>query len=182
MARSWNSSRGGVGFFLPRSWAACAGNSPAAAGYRLSARAAAAPGPGGCGGDSRGRGGTAGRLLGGQVLVGGDDDPGFEPLGAVAAEREIFPFLQQAQQLDLGGDGEIADFVQEKGPVGRLLDHAAPRLVGAGKGPAQVAEQGVGEDRVVKTGHIDRDQLAASSRSGCARHGRPAPCRRRSHR
>ena len=98
-----------------------------------------------------------------QVLMGGDDDPGLEPLGQVAAEREIFPLLQQPQQLDLGGDAEVADLVQEQGAVGRLLHHAAPDLLGTGKGAPHMAEEGIGKDRVIQTGHVDRHQLAAAA-------------------
>ena len=39
--------------------------------------------------------------------------------GGIAAEGEIFRFLQQAQQLDLGGWRQVADLIEEKNAVRR---------------------------------------------------------------
>ena len=104
-----------------------------------------------------------GALPGREVLMGGDDDPRPETFGEVATEREILPFLEQPQQLHLGRDAEISDLVQKERAVGRLLNHAPPDLLRAGEGATHVAEKGIGKDRVVEPGHVDRHQLAAAA-------------------
>ena len=57
-------------------------------------------------------------LAGGEVLVGGDDDAGLGLARLVGAQGQILPFLQQPQQLDLRGGGEVADLVEKEGAAG----------------------------------------------------------------
>ena len=74
-------------------------------------------------------------LSGCQVVMGGDDDAGRRLAGLVGAEREIFPFLKQAKQLDLGSRGDVADLVEKKRPPRSAGDHAVACPVGSGERP-----------------------------------------------
>ncbi len=61
---------------------------------------------------------------GAQVLVGGGDDADVDVAGDVAAEAFEFALLQDAQQLDLDGGGDVADLVEEDGAGVGLLELA----------------------------------------------------------
>ena len=77
----------------------------------------------------------------GQVLVGGEDEARAqrnELAGAQAAELHL---LQDAQQLDLGKEAQVADFVEEERAVAGLLEVAFAGADGAGKGAFFVAEE-----------------------------------------
>ena len=91
--------------------------------------------------------------------MGGHDDPGFEPFGQVASQGKVFPLLNQSQELYLGDKREVTDLIQEKRAVTRLLHHAAPWLFGSGVSSPYMAEEGVGKDRIIQAGHVDRHQL-----------------------
>ena len=77
----------------------------------------------------------------GQVLVGGEDEAraqGDELVRAQAAELHL---LQNAQQLDLGEEAEVADFVEEERAVGGLLEVAFAGADRTGEGAFLVAEE-----------------------------------------
>ncbi len=80
--------------------------------------------------------------LPGQVAVGGRDQlAGEATVGGVAQALES-ALLQDAQELDLQGRGQLADLVQEDGAPGPAsLQPARAVLQGAGEGPPPVAEQ-----------------------------------------
>jgi hypothetical protein len=55
--------------------------------------------------------------------VGGSDDADVELAGGGLADAGDLAFLQRAQELDLGGEGELAELVEEQGAaVGGLED------------------------------------------------------------
>ncbi len=60
---------------------------------------------------------------------------------AVAAQAAELHLLQHAQQLDLGEEAQIADFIQEERAVGGLLEVAFARSHRAGEGALLMAEQ-----------------------------------------
>ncbi len=79
--------------------------------------------------------------LGGEVAVGGGEDADIDLDRGGGADPGDLALLEAAQELDLGGPGQLADFVQkERAGVGGL--EVAPALgVGAGEGAFLVAEQ-----------------------------------------
>ena len=60
---------------------------------------------------------------------------------AVAAQAAELHLLQHAQQLDLGKEAEVADFIEEEGAVAGLLEVAFAGADRSGKCALLVAEQ-----------------------------------------
>ena len=114
---------------------------------------------------------TARIALFGEVVMCCDDDARPELFGHVAPQRVVLPLLQQPEQLHLAGERQVPDLVQKQGPVGGLLDHAVAALVGTGKGPLLVPEQGIGEDAVLQPGDVHRDQRTLPPAEGMDRAG-----------
>ena len=79
---------------------------------------------------------------GGQVPVGGGNDPAGKPLPAMTAHRGEGPLLEHPQQLDLDRDRDLADLVEKDGAVraGTGKDTVV-RLHRAGEGAAGMAEE-----------------------------------------
>ena len=105
--------------------------------------------------------------------MGGEDQAGAQRDEAVAAEAAELALLQDAEQFDLGGQAEFADFVQEHGAVARLFEAAFASAHGAGEGAFFVAEelgfdQGFG-DGAAGDGH---EGMAGADRRGCGWRGR----------
>jgi hypothetical protein len=75
-----------------------------------------------------------------EVLVGGKDEAGAQWDEPVAADATEFALLEDAQELDLGGEGEFADLIEEEGTVGGLLEEAYPCAYGACESTLFVAE------------------------------------------
>ena len=77
-----------------------------------------------------------------QIAVRGGDDAGVDLDGAAAADAGDLPLLEDAQELGLGGEGQLADLVEEDGAlVGDLEETGLALAVGPGEGAALVAEQ-----------------------------------------
>ena len=95
---------------------------------------------------------------------------GYELAGAEAAELHL---LQDAQQLDLGEEAEVADFVEEERAVGGLLEVAFASADGAGEGAFLVAEE-LGFNEGFRNGAAgDGDEgLGWSGRRDCEWRGR----------
>ena len=76
-----------------------------------------------------------------EVSVGGADDAdgGFSCF--VGAEAFEFAFLEDAEDFDLDGGGEVADFVEEERAVVGLFDVSVACSSGAGEGAFFVAEE-----------------------------------------
>ena len=62
-------------------------------------------------------------------------------IGPVAAHPLVFPLLQHAEEFDLDGGREVADFVEEKRSAFGLLDAAHAAEKGPREGPLFVAEE-----------------------------------------
>ena len=78
---------------------------------------------------------------GGEVTVGGGDNPGVTGFGSGAAEGFIAVILKEAEQPHLEGGGDLADLIEEKCAVVGAGDEAVFILVGAGEGSLAVAEE-----------------------------------------
>ena len=99
-----------------------------------------------------------------KLLVGGRDDAEIALHRPVAAHRQHLAVLQGPQQLHLERQGDVGHLVEEDRAAVGLLQQSLPGLVGAGEGPAGVAEQlALGQGRAER-GHV---------------HGHERPLRRR---
>ena len=76
-----------------------------------------------------------------EVLVGGGQHPHVGVQGRLAADARELAILQHVQQLGLERGVQIADLVQEDGAAMGRLELADLELMGAGEGPAFIAEQ-----------------------------------------
>ena len=113
-----------------------------------------------------------------EVGVGGGDDADVDGEGAGLAERRDFTRLEEAEQLGLEVEAELADFVEEEGAVAGGADQAELIAVGAGEGAAAVAEQLAFEQVARDGGAVERDEgLAARGRRSRGSRGRESPCR-----
>ena len=77
----------------------------------------------------------------GRVLMGGEDQTGAQRDQAVAAQAVELHLLQNAQQLDLGEEAQIADLIQEERAVGGLLEIAFARAHRAGESAFLMAKE-----------------------------------------
>ena len=89
------------------------------------------------------------------IPVGGGHDAGVRLARLVHTQREIFPFLEQPENLYLGSVVQVADLVQEQRTARSLHYQAAPIAFGAGESTLRVPEQGVRENIVVQAGGVD---------------------------
>ena len=76
-----------------------------------------------------------------QVLVRGGDDADTGGDRRVAADPLELSLLQEPQELGLRGRGHVAHFVQKERAAVGLFELADAAAVGAGEGPAFVAEE-----------------------------------------
>ena len=98
-----------------------------------------------------------------EVLVGGADDPRVDGDRLAAADALDHPLLEEAQQLDLKRQRDVADLVEEQGAALGQLDLADVRLDRAGERAALVAEQ-LGLEQVFgDRGAVDGDELALAA-------------------
>ena len=77
----------------------------------------------------------------GQILVGGEDEARAQRDELVRAEAAELHLLQNAEQLDLREEAEVADFIEEERAVGGLLEVAFAGADGAGECAFFVAEE-----------------------------------------
>jgi hypothetical protein len=106
---------------------------------------------------------AAGSHLGHQVAVGRGDHPDVDLARVRLADALDLPFLKDPQELDLGGEGELAELVEEEGAaVGRLED-ALLVVGGAGEGAAGVAEEGGFDELGRERAAVDRDEGAVAA-------------------
>ena len=79
------------------------------------------------------------------------------------AERQDFARLEEAQQLGLEVEAELADLVEEQRALARGADDAGVVAVGAGEGAAAVAEQLAFEHLARDGGAVERDERAVGA-------------------
>ena len=118
-----------------------------------------------------------------QVAVGGGDDPDVDRQRRAAADALDLALLEDAEELGLGLQGEIADLVEEEGPAVGQLEAADPPGEGAGEGAFLVAEQLALDQARGQGGAVELDQrLGRAAGCGSGSPGRSAPCRSPSRR
>ena len=93
-----------------------------------------------------------------EVDVGGRDDAGID--GDFLASADTFDglFLEEAEEFDLEGLGDFADFIEEEGAVAGGFDSAFALEVGAGEGSFFVAEEFAFEEGFGDGTAIDGDE------------------------
>src|SRR5437870_7575903 len=94
------------------------------------------------------------RHLGLERAVGGRDDARAHAARAVGAHRLHLLVLEDAEQLRLHGRRRLADLVEENGALPRLLEEPVAVTLGAGEGPAHVAEELALEERLGEGGAV----------------------------
>ena len=113
----------------------------------------------------------------------GGDDADIDVHRLAGADALDGFFLQDAQQLGLHFEADVADFVEEQGAAVGQLEAADLVAMGAGERPFDVAEQLAFEQVGGQGGAVDLDE-GLGRRAGWSRgrRGRAAPCRCRSRR
>ena len=80
---------------------------------------------------------------GSQVPICCRNDPGIAHLGNVGANLIILPLLQQPEQLYLGTERQVADFIEKQGSPGSLGNEPTASLLRSGKGTFFVAKKSI---------------------------------------
>ncbi len=93
-----------------------------------------------------------------QVAVGGGDDPDVDRDRRTAADALDLALLEDAEELGLGLQGQLADLVQEEGAAVGQLEAADAAGDGAGEGALLVAEQLALDEPGGEGGAVDLDQ------------------------
>ena len=93
-----------------------------------------------------------------EVGVGGGDDADVDGESGGLAERGDLARLEEAEQLRLQVEAQLADFVEEEGAVAGAADEAGVVAVGAGERAAAVAEELAFEQVAGHGGAIEGDE------------------------
>ena len=93
-----------------------------------------------------------------QVAVGGGDDPDVDRHRRAAADALDLALLEDAEELGLGLQGQLADLIQEEAPAVGQLEAADPPGEGAGEGAFLVAEQLALDQSRGQGGAVELDQ------------------------
>ena len=100
----------------------------------------------------------------GEVAVGGGDDADVDARRLGRPDAPDLVLLEDAEQLDLGGQRQVADLVEEdRAAVGRLEEPLVV-AIGAGEGTADVAEELGLDQRRRERGAVADDERTAAAR------------------
>src|SRR5262245_64041599 len=102
---------------------------------------------------------------GAQIDVGGGDEAEVRAHEPRAAEPPELALLQDAQQLRLRIERQVADLVEEERRAVGQLEHADPLRIRTGERSALVAEELALERSRCNRVAVERDQLAARARA-----------------
>ena len=91
-------------------------------------------------------------------LVGGADKAHIYLHGLIGADADDLLVLQGREQLDLQGQGQVADLVEEQGAPGGDFKATGAVVAGVGEGPFDVAEEFALEQGFAQGAHIDGDE------------------------
>src|SRR5206468_2029277 len=99
-----------------------------------------------------------------EILMGGANDPSVDRDRGAAANPLDHSLLEEAQQLDLERQRDVADLVEEQRPALRQLDLAGGCLDGPGEGATLITEQ-LGLKQILgNRGAVDGDKFAVGAR------------------
>src|SRR6266571_3219631 len=93
------------------------------------------------------------------------DVTGVHSHGPVAAEPRDLPLLDDPQQFGLGGEGQLADLVEEQRAARRGLERALAQPGGAGERAALVTEQLVLDEVLGERRRVERNQRGLGVRA-----------------
>ena len=97
-----------------------------------------------------------------EVPVGRRDDPDVALDRAALADGGVLTLLEQAEELHLGGQRELADFVEEQRPALGRRDDSTTSRVGAGERAAGVPEELALDELERNRAAVDRDEGVVS--------------------
>ena len=121
---------------------------------------------------------SAGGDLFGQVAVRRRDDAGIGVQGLSPADALELALLDDAEDLDLGRQRQLADLVEKNRASGGAFEPAGLLAVGAGECAALVAEELALDQPLGKRPAVDADERAGlRDRNGDGARLPPAPCR-----
>ena len=109
---------------------------------------------------------AAGFHVGHQVTVGGGNNANVYASIPASADRLDFAFLKGAQQLDLRGCGQLADFIEEQRAAVGLCKFADMLFGRTGEGAALVAEQDRLDEIVRQGAAIDSNERPCPAFTG----------------
>ena len=98
--------------------------------------------------------------------MGSSDQPEIRGQPVQPANPAVGPGFEQAQQLDLQRQRQLADFIQKKRAAACCFDKALFAMSGAGKCPLLVAEEFAFEQRFGHSGAVDRNKRPLFPRTG----------------
>ena len=97
-------------------------------------------------------------------LVGGAYKAHIYGYGLVGTDADDLLVLQDREQLDLQGQGQVADLVEEQGAPGGDFKAAGAVAAGVGEGAFDVAEEFALEQGFAQGTHIDGDENLVGAR------------------
>jgi len=100
-----------------------------------------------------------------QVAVGCADDPHVYGNADVAAQARDFPLLEKAQQFDLDGGAQFADFIEEQRAAVRFLEPADAPRAGAGVSAFFMSEQFALQQVFLQRAAVDDDDGLVRARA-----------------
>ena len=103
-------------------------------------------------------------------------------VACVLADGQHLALLDDAEELGLELERQLADLVEKQGPAAGGAHQAGVGLAGAGEGAAHVAEELALDELRADRRAVDGDELAAAAREPVHLGGDAAPCRSRSRR
>ena len=95
-----------------------------------------------------------------KVAMGGGNDADIDGNTGSGADALDLAFLQDAEELGLKGEGDVADFVEKERAIVGLLESSNAQLIGPGEGAFFVTEQFAFEEVVGNGGAVDGDEGA----------------------
>jgi hypothetical protein len=98
-----------------------------------------------------------------QVLMSGGDQTNIHLNGSGTADRLERPFLQHAQELDLGVERNIADFIEKQRPSVGGLKTSDFIAVSSGERPLDVSEQLAFEQSGCESAAVNADQRSIAA-------------------
>ena len=106
---------------------------------------------------------SAGRNLFGEVAVSGRDDTRIRTQSLSPTDALEFILLQNPKDLDLGGEWELAHFIEKNCACRRSLETSGLLAVGAGEAHRVVAEELALDEPFGKSTTVDTDEWSAGA-------------------
>jgi len=99
----------------------------------------------------------------GERSVSGGDDAEVAGSGSRVADGSVFTAFDDAEEFDLDGGWDVADFIEEESAATGLLQEAFAIAVGTGEGTADVSEEFAFDDLRAESGEVDGEEGACAA-------------------